>query len=111
MACGLLQFEIDIHRVFAPAAEARGERVDLGNTLRRLHHGIVHDDVAAAAHDFDIGDGTILLDTDLYGADEVLRRVEDRGRLLPLAVETVVDQFVIPAELRGVAASASWLPG
>lgn len=68
---------------------------------------MVHEGVAAGADDFRAGDGAVSFDLDFYGADEGFVLLEDGGGLLPLAEESVVDEFVIPSEFAGGAACSS----
>jgi hypothetical protein len=74
--------------------------------MRRSHHRVVHDDISARLYNFDARNPSVGLDTNLKGANEGLGRVENRCRLIPLAVKAVMDERVIPPEVGGSSASA-----
>lgn len=76
------------------------------HTVRRSHHRIVHHDITARFHDLYVGDLTVGFNANLESANEGFRRVEKGSRLIPLAVKAIMDELVIPAELRGIAASS-----
>ena len=97
----LLQFEVDVDGVGVAGAEAGGEGVDAGDAVEGGEDGLVHEGVAAGADDFRAGDGAVAFDLDFYGADEGFVLLEDGCGLLPLAEESVVDEFVIPGEFTG----------
>ena len=107
---GSLELEIDIDRVRAAAAQSRRRGIDLQHAMRRSHHRVVHDDISAGLYNFDARNPSVGLDTNLKGANEGLGRVENRCRLIPLAVKAVMDERVIPPEVGGSSASAG-LPG
>ena len=74
-------------------------------------HGFVHDRVAAGFDDLRAFDCAIGVDVDFDRADERLVLLEDGGRLFPLAEKAVVDEFVIPTELTGGAATSGFCGG
>lgn len=69
---------------------------------------MVHEGVAAGTDDFGAGDGAVAFDLDFYGADEGFVLLENGGGLLPLAEESVMDEFVIPSEFAGGAACSAF---
>ena len=100
-ARNLLQLEVNVDGVGVAAAEAGGEGVDAGDAVEGGEDGLVHEGVTAGADDFRAGDGAVAFDLDFYGADEGFVLLEDGCGLLPLAEESVVDEFVIPGEFTG----------
>lgn len=104
----LLQLEVDIDGVGVAGAEAGGEGVDAGDAVKGGEDGLVHKRVAAGADDFGAGDGAVAFDLDFYGADEGFVLLENGRGLLPLAEESVVDEFVIPPEFAGGAARSAF---
>ncbi len=102
----LLQLEVDVHGIGAARYERGGRRIDLRDALRGAENRLVHERVAARLEDLGARDLPVFFDPDPDRADKRFRLVENRGRLVPLAVEAVVDELVIPSELRGLAARA-----
>jgi hypothetical protein len=72
---------------------------------------LIHDGIAAAAHDLGALDGAVAADVDFDGADEGFVLLEDRGRLIPLAEKAVVDEVVIPSKFAGGASAAGFCGG
>ena len=107
-ARNLLQLEVDVDGVGVAGAEAGGEGVDAGDAVEGGEDGLVHEGIAAGADDFGAGDGAVTLDQDFYSADKGFVLLEDGCGLLPLAKESVVDEFVIPSEFAGGAACSAF---
>lgn len=95
----LFQLEVDVDGIGAPSTKARREGVDLGDTFGCREDGFVHDRVVRGFDDFHRGDLPVFLDPDPDGGHEGLGLVEDRCGLVPLTVEPIVDELVIPIEL------------
>ncbi len=100
--CLLLKLEVDVDRVGAAAAEAGGEGVNLNDPLDGSFHGLVHHRVGTSSNDFGRRNFSIFFDADLDRADELISWIKDRGGLVPLTKKSVMDEFMIPTELRRV---------
>lgn len=74
----------------------------MGNPLCRREDGLVHERVSAGFDNFRAGNSAILLNADFDRADERLGLVKNGRRLVPLAVEAIVDEFMIPGKLGGI---------
>ena len=103
-----MQLEIDVDRVDLSTAEARGNGIDASHTIQGGEDGLIHERVATGADDFGTCDTAISFDLDFYRADKRFVLIKDRGRLLPLAEETVMDEFMIPSEFTGCATSPAF---
>ena len=104
----LLELEIDVHGIAAAGGEPGGGRIDLRHPLGGREHGLVHQRIPARLHDLRAGNLPVFFNPDFHRADKRFGLVEDRRRLVPLAVEPVVNELVIPGELRRIAARSGF---
>jgi hypothetical protein len=101
MGGSLLQLEVDVDGVGVAGPQAGGECIDAGDAVEGCEDGLIHEGVATGADDFRACDGAVAFDLDFHRADEGFVLFEDGCGLLPLAEESVVDEFVIPGEFTG----------
>lgn len=99
----LLKLEVDIDGVALGATQAFGKGFDSGNPLESGLNRLVHDRIAAGTCDFSRGDRAVGKNSEPHGAYKRAVLGKNRRGLLPLAEETVVNDLVIPAELRRIA--------
>src|SRR4051794_20352161 len=107
----LIEREVDGDFEELAVAEAGGEGVDLVDSIGGFEDGVVHNAVAGGIDDLALENVAILRDADLELGHEFLGRADDRGRLLPFAIEALVNHAEVPSELRRAAARAGSFAG
>lgn len=105
---GLLQLEVDVHRVGIASAESRWQGVDSRHAVECGEDGLVHHRIAAGADDLSTRDCAVAFDLDFYCANKRFVLLENRCGLLPLTEEPVVNEFVIPTKLAGGSSRTSF---
>ena len=106
-----MKLEIDVDCVGSAAGQCGWWRINLQHAIRRRHHRVIHHNVPARSDNFDVRDLAVGFNANLKGANERFGRVENRSRLIPLTVKTIMDECVIPAELRRPSAATALAGG